>query len=256
MKQVVVLGSGNVAYYFCKQLLLQSQFQLVQLYARNLIEGEAFSNEFEVLPVVNEFSKVVPDADVYIFAVADAAIGALAQYFKTSKALLIHCAGSQSTNILQNEHGLNGIIWPIYSIKKNQTYGSDIPLIVDGNSEMARAGTLELAKAISSNVQMLSLEQRKYMHLNAVLVNNFSNHLMAIAAEICKAAHIDFNILLPIIQQTAERVVQQSPVGSQTGPAKRGDKSTMEQQVNLLEHHPEWQKVYESLSASIAKMYE
>ncbi len=254
--KIVILGSGNMAHYCCTQLVAQHEFKLVQLYARNSIEGNILAKRFDT-PIVNDLSAIIQNADIYIFAVADAAINQIANNFFKTEALLIHCAGSQPTTILENAGKNNGIIWPIYSIQKDQsTYPSDVPLVVDANNESARTSTELLAKSMSQNVTLLNHAQRKYMHLNAVLVNNFNNHLMAIAEQICKVENIDFNILLPIINQTAKRIELSSPSQSQTGPAKRGDWTTMQQQMDLLATHPEWQKVYESLSVSIKKMYD
>lgn len=253
--KIVVLGSGNVACYFCSRSVGQKEVEVVQLYARNGAEGNLLREQFQI-PVVNDPAAIVRNADVYVFAVADAAIAALAERFFRTEALLVHCAGSRSTDILAAAGGQNGVIWPVYSIKKHQkSYPDDVPLVIDANSAAAKTGTERLARAISQNVSHLDHAQRKFMHLNAVLVNNFTNHLMAIAAQICEQKGIDFHILSPIIQQTTARIRTEPPFALQTGPAKRGDGTTIQQHLELLAQHPEWQKVYESLSASIAAMY-
>lgn len=253
--KVVILGSGNVASYCCSRMAGQEKVRLVQLYARNVAEGDLIAAQFRV-PVVNDLEAIARDADVYIFAVADGAIVPLADRFFKTNALLVHCAGSQPAGILASASELNGVIWPVYSLKKHQkSYPDDIPLVVDASNDVAKLRTERLARAISKNVSYLDHAQRKFMHLNAVLVNNFTNHLMAIAERICEQQQVDFNILLPMIRQTATGVGTEPPFARQTGPAKRGDVLTMQQHLELLAQHPDWQKVYESLSASIAGMY-
>lgn len=252
---IVVLGAGNLAHYFCAALAGNKQFNIVQVYARNPVQAQYFKDRFRV-PVTSTPEDIIKDAAIYLFAVNDGAVSELAAQIQRPGALNIHCAGSQSTALTADSGNQNAVIWPIYSITKStEPAKENIPLIVDGNSPEAIATAQQLALAISGDVRVLNFEQRKFLHLNAVLVNNFTNHLMAIAERISKEQAIDFDILMPIIQQTAHRIKSQSPGQHQTGPAKRKDTATMQAQLELLVQHPEWQDVYRSLSASIIEMY-
>lgn len=252
---IVVIGAGNLAHYFCTALTGNQQFSIIQVYARNPVQAQYFEKKFR-LSVTRSPENIIQDADIYLFAVNDGAIEELATLIQRPKALNIHCAGSQATELTAASGKNNAVIWPIYSITKSTHPAKEnIPLIVDGNNAAAVKTALELASEISENVRVLNFEQRRYLHLNAVLVNNFTNHLMAIAEQVSKEQQIDFDILMPIIEQTAQRVKKQSPGENQTGPAKRKDRTTMQAQLELLAQHPEWQEVYRSLSASIIEMY-
>jgi len=251
---IVVLGAGNLAHYFCTALAANKQFRILQLYARNPEQAQYFNQTFQI-PVTSDPDAIIRDATIYLFAVNDGAVSELASLIQRPQALNIHCAGSQSTQLTAASGNRNAVIWPIYSITKTTQPLESIPLIVDGNSPEAIELAQQLALAVSDNVRTLNFEQRKYLHLNAVLVNNFANHLMAIAEQVSREHQIDFEILMPIINQTAQRIKDQSPQQLQTGPAKRNDTATMAAHLELLSAHPEWQEVYQSLSASIAAMY-
>ena len=69
--------------------------------------------------------------------------------------------------------------------------------------------------------------QRKKLHIAAVFVNNFVNHLYRIGEDICEANEIPFEILHPLITETAAKINKLSPKEAQTGPAKRNDAKTI-----------------------------
>lgn len=252
--KVVLLGVGNIAHYFASQLNQNSDFQLVQVYGRDAEKTKTFGAQFGI-PTVFKLEAVLQEADIFLYAVNDGSIESLAKIINRKTALHIHCAGSQSLSLLENAGENQAIIWPIYSINKEQEFTRTIPLIIDGSSNFAIQTATLLSKEISDMVSTANFEQRKYLHLNAVLVNNFTNHLLTIAEKICEEQQISFELLLPIIKQTTERVQITSPFQSQTGPAKRNDEQTMLAQYNLLNIHPEWQAIYQALSDSIVEMY-
>ena len=110
---------------------------------------------------------------------------------------------------------------------------------------------MEIAQAITDVLFEARYEQRKWLHLSAVISNNFTNHLLVICEQICKENNLPFNILMPIIEQTFERIKTASPGSLQSGPAVRNDLPTIQSQIRLLSGHPEWQKIYEHITNSI-----
>ena len=70
-----------------------------------------------------------------------------------------------------------------------------------------------------------------------------------ISEKICEKHDIPFDILKPLILETAEKINTLSPEESQTGPAVRGDVKTIENHLNLLgKNH---QKLYKLITESI-----
>jgi predicted short-subunit dehydrogenase-like oxidoreductase (DUF2520 family) len=111
------------------------------------------------------------------------------------------------------------------------------------------------AESISNQVSFLNYEERLKLHVAAVFVNNFTNHLYHLAEIICKKEKIDFELLKPLMQETLSRLNASSPEFVQTGPAIRKDMSTVEKHLNILNEFPQHKTVYKTLTESIMLLY-
>ena len=100
---------------------------------------------------------------------------------------------------------------------------------------------------------MANDETRLQYHLSAIIVSNFSNHLFALAKEYADRNNIDFNLLLPLIEETVDRLRYFQPAAMQTGPAARGDETTMQKHLQLLNDFPQLRNIYEVMSDSIRR---
>ncbi|TAL50805.1 MAG: DUF2520 domain-containing protein, partial [Chitinophagaceae bacterium] len=130
----------------------------------------------------------------------------------------------------------------------------EIPIFVDGADEKTKKILEALAHSISDDeVELSDDDERMKLHVAAVVVSNFTNYLYTLAEEYCRKENIDFKLLLPLIEEVAQRIKNISPSQTQTGPAIRNDLETIEKHLALLDKYPELKKVYEFLSLSIAK---
>jgi hypothetical protein len=111
-----------------------------------------------------------------------------------------------------------------------------------------------LAGSISDDVREISSDQRKSLHLAAVFVNNFTNHLFQIGNELCGEHRLPFDILLPLIRETVQKLDHLSPLDAQTGPARRNDQKTMENHLHQLDNK-NYKDIYTLLSKSINEKY-
>ena len=112
----------------------------------------------------------------------------------------------------------------------------------------------ELAQTVSRSVHRVDSEKRKILHLAAVFACNFPNYLYYAAGAILQQNDLDFNMLRPLILETAEKVQVHLPLDVQTGPAVRNDEKTMAAHLELLQDNPDLQQVYTQLSQLIIKM--
>jgi predicted short-subunit dehydrogenase-like oxidoreductase (DUF2520 family) len=115
------------------------------------------------------------------------------------------------------------------------------------DSELIRS----LAEKLSQNVRTITDEQRMILHLCAVWVNNFTTHMMDIAGTLLREHQMDFSVMLPMVEEMMENFNTADPSLLQTGPAKRGDRTTMQRHLQILESHPVWKDLYEKISNSI-----
>lgn len=248
--KITLLGSGNVATFFGKALFKQG-WCIHQVYSPTLLNAAILSKELNAHPV-DQLSKIDDQADIYLVAVKDDAMLQLSESKALSNKIIIHCSGSNRLEFFQHISTKLGVIWPIYSVKKEQLpKHRNVPLIIDATDDVLLSLMERLAYSVSDSVKQLDNTDRGKLHLNAVLVNNFTNHLYAMAESICVQSNIDFSILIPIMQQGIEHATKGHFAELQTGPAVRQDWVTIEKHINLLASFGLSSDVYKTITQSI-----
>jgi predicted short-subunit dehydrogenase-like oxidoreductase (DUF2520 family) len=196
------------------------------------------------------------NADIVFLAVTDTAVAALAGKLRFEHGVLVHTAGAVAIDTLAEATKDRGVIWPVYSIVKTDLPNHrNIPCAWEASTGKAKALLLVAGDALTDVLFEAKDEQRKWLHLSAVMGNNFVNHLLTICEQVCVDNDLPFTVLMPILEQTFDRIRHASPVTVQTGPAIRGDAPTIQNQINMLAEHPRWQRVYEAITASIEDTY-
>jgi len=148
------------------------------------------------------------------------------------------------------------VFYPLQSFTKGQhVYFKNIPICIFAKKEKAQKQLGKLGRIISKEVRILTDQERAVIHVAAVVVNNFTNHLLYIGAKICAQEGLDFDILKPLIQETIEKTHRKPPYDMQTGPARRGDQQTIQRHIDYLKKYPEHQSLYTLLSKSITNTY-
>lgn len=249
-----IIGTGNTAWFLATSLA-KAGHECKGIYGRNEEHARQLATRIKA-PVLATLSDVKDDADCCILAITDHAITDVAAHFRFEHTTLIHTAGSLSRMILEPFAKHAGVLWPIYSlVKDNLPIHREVPITIKGTTDHAEALLQQLAASITDIYYTVSWEQRQWLHLCAVLCNNFTNHLMAVSEQVCKKQQVPFSLLFPIVSQTAERIRNASPKALQTGPARRGDSNTIEKHIELLAQNPDWQELYKAITTSIDKMY-
>lgn len=247
---VTLIGAGNLA----TQLglaLKEKGHKFLQVYSRTSLSAEALAGKLVAKPVTNP-EDIEDKADIYICAIKDDAIQNVLSGINFGKGILVHTAGSIPMDILSNYASCYGVIYPLQTFSKNRKANfSEIPVFVEANTPECLKIITELASGLSDNVKHLDSEKRKQLHLAAVFACNFVNHLYAISGELLNEQELGFELLLPLIDETAKKVHEISPALAQTGPAKRFDKSVIDKHMSLLKDHPEWMELYDKLSRDI-----
>ena len=245
MIKIVLLGAGNVGTHLFKVLQNKEDLQLIQWYNRSL----SIEKESTTCPVTQDLNNIV-EADLYILSVSDSAIPTLSKALKNKSGLIVHTAGSVAMDVL-NTHKNHGVFYPLQTFSKNKAVDfSQIPLCLEANKEENLHMLTRLAQAIGSPIHLIDSVQRKALHVAAVFVNNFTNHLYTIGEDLCKEHNVPFSVLQPLIAETADKIKYLPPSLAQTGPAARGDQKVLADHLQHLtkESH---QKLYQLISASI-----
>lgn len=247
--EIVIIGTGNTATVLGRKLKAAGH-KIVQVFGRDTSAASKLAYELGT-ESTNYWNVVYRDADLYILAVSDIAVEEVLRELHLPDKTIVHTAASVSMNVLKNAAQHFGVFYPLQSLKKEVSYLPEIPIIIDASDASTLKELDVLAHSISDKVVEAGDEQRMKLHLAAVIVNNFVNHLYAMAEMYCKKEGLDFYLLLPLIRETAERLDTIPPSQSQTGPALRNDKITIEKHLELLKNYPQLKKIYEVLTESI-----
>ncbi|MDI9364094.1 MAG: DUF2520 domain-containing protein [Flavobacterium sp.] len=248
---VVMIGTGNVATVLCK-LMYKNGHRIKQIVGRDAEKLTQLATLVQAESCMN-IANIRLDANIYIIAVIDDAVANVVNELHLRDKLLIHTAGSLSKQVLQKASSNYGVMWPLQTLRKETEHLPEIPFIVDGNSELVVNKLQEFAKTLSNKCFVANDEARIKLHLGAVVVSNFTNHLFALADDFYKKELLNFKLLLPLINETVLRLANYAPNDVQTGPAIRGDFETIEKHLTLLNDYPQLQQFYEAFSKSIAQ---
>ena len=248
--KIVIIGTGNAATILGRKFL-QAGHSILQVVGRKAVETKKLADEWKTSST-NNWQEINGNADVYIIAISDHAIEEIVLQLSLEGKIVAHTAASVSKEVLSPVTAHYGIFYPLQSLRKEMTELPEIPVLFDGSDEQTKNILKELARSVSGDkVKKAGDEDRQKIHVAAVIVNNFTNHLFAVAEEYCKKENLDFKLLLPLIKETASRIKDVSPSNAQTGPAIRHDEETIKKHMAILESHPEIKKLYLFLSESI-----
>ena len=246
MIKVVLIGSGNVAQHLIQVLLQAKNVDLVQAFARN---PNHLSHLLPSTKITSDYQKIA-EADLYIISVSDNAIAEVSEHLPFKNRLVVHTSGSSDITILSDKNR-KGVFYPLQTFSKNKAIDfTPIPMCLEAENQNDYQILEQVAKSLSQKVFAISSEQRRSLHVSAVFVCNFVNHLYQIGNQICEENNIPFEVLHPLIQETAQKIKELSPSEAQTGPALRNDTKTIEKHLAFLENE-NYKKIYELLTQSI-----
>lgn len=258
LPKIVLIGAGNVATHL-SQALYENGIQVLQIFSRNLQKATELALQINAKPT-NDLSKITDKGTIYIIAVHDDAIREVAEqlaYLKGEKRLFVHTSGATPSTVFKGVFKNYGVFYPLqtFSIDRKANF-QNIPICTHTKKKNRIKILEELAQRISPKTYKINDQQRATLHVAAVFVNNFSNHLFHIGEQICEDGNVDFDILRPLIQETTAKVQSNRPIEMQTGPAKRGDVKTIQRHLDYLKDQSHFKDIYELLTANISKTYQ
>ncbi len=254
--KIVLIGSGNLATHLGKALK-DAGHDISQVYSRTLSSATLLANAIGC-GATDDLTQLDNNADAYIISVKDSALAQVcaAACKNQVKGVFLHTAGSMPMGLFEGHAPHYGVLYPMQTFSKaTEVDFSVIPTFIEYNDAIAERTIKALATSITRHVYPLSSADRKYLHLSAVWACNFVNHCYDISARILSAHNIPFEVMLPLIKETARKVERISPHEAQTGPAVRYDENVINAQKQLMADSPTWQRLYGLLSESIHEVH-
>ena len=254
IEKVVILGAGNLATQL-SLALHENGIEILQVYSRTIESAGALALKVNA-SFTNSIKDIKREADLFIFALSDKALQPILDKLSIPVGKVVHTAGSIPVGVFENYAENYGVFYPLQTFSKNRKVDfQEIPICIESNNIQLQEDLIVLAKRISGTVHLITSEQRKQLHLAAVFTCNFANHMYSIGQELLAEKEVDFELLKPLIAETAHKVLQLDPVLAQTGPAIRFDEEIMSSHEKALKNTPDFQKMYRFVSESIYKMH-
>ena len=249
---IALIGSGNVAHWVAGRLKGSQEFPVGQVYSRRMENARALADTLGA-EAIDDLSLLRPDSDIYLFSVKDDAYGEILEKVPFTMPVALHTAGSVSQNLFAGHAREYGVLYPLQTFSKTTDLGHlQVPLCVEESMiGRNRDKVHRLASELSGTCYAVDESRRAVLHLAAVFACNFVNHCYALSAEVLERHGLPFDVMLPLIDETARKVHELHPLDAQTGPAVRYDQNVIGMQAQLLADTPLLQEVYRLLSRSI-----
>jgi predicted short-subunit dehydrogenase-like oxidoreductase (DUF2520 family) len=245
IQTIAIAGTGNVAFHLGKAFK-EAGLKITGIYGRNSKK----SFELAELLESNVISK--PEdlcADLVLICVKDDAIEEVSNLIH-SEIFVAHTSGSIGINAL-GKHKNAGVIYPLQTMSQSLEVDlTKAPFLIEASDTETLKRLAELSACVSEDIHVVNSEDRETLHMAAVMVNNFTNHLVATAKTILDEQGLDWKLLLPLLQETSQKLKYLDPENAQTGPAIRGDQKTIEKHLSKLAKSE--QQLYQLFTERIA----
>jgi len=250
--KVVLVGSGNVATHV-GLALKTAGISVTQVWSKQYEHAKVLAAQVSANAIA-DLSELDQTADFCIIAIKDDAISGIVQELIGFKGIVLHTSGAVSLAVFEGLLEDFGVLYPLQTFSKTREVDfSTIPICIEANHQSTLEQINRLAIKLSKQVVAVSSDRRKILHLAAVFACNFTNHLYALSSDLLKNHDLEFDLIRPLILETAAKVQHASPSDVQTGPAIRNDEQTIKKHEELLLKQPQLLNIYQILSESIKK---
>lgn len=251
--RITIIGSGNLGSHMAKHLHY-ANLDVHEVFSRSLSKAKAITTSINAKPVT-DLKSISPKADVYLLAITDTVIPQVSEILKEvipPNAIVAHTSGATPSSVLANYFERFGVFYPLQSFSTLQEADfSEVPLCIYAPTLEDQQVLEWIARKLSPKIYIIDDAQRAILHVAAVFANNFSNHFFQISKDLLDKGQMPFELLIPIIEATIEKIKEAEPSAIQTGPAVRGDQATLDRHLLQLQDHPALRALYVSISNHI-----
>lgn len=252
--RIVFIGAGNLATNLAHAMYTRG-YQVPQVFSRTQQSASRLAEKVNATAIHN-IGELHRDADLYIIALKDDALQSVKRQLPDVSGIYAHTAGSVSIEELKGFVKNYGVFYPLQTFNKERLVEfTHIPVCIEANTQKNLKVLHRVAANISEEVHEMNSGDRLALHVAAVFACNFTNFMLAGAEEILHRHQIPFSILKPLIQETIDKTHQHSPKQVQTGPARRGDRTTIKRHMDLLSHNENLRKIYSFVTDAMMEFY-
>lgn len=254
MKDIVILGAGNVGTHLGKAFH-EAGMPVVQVYNRTLGPANSLA-ELLGCACTDNLEDLTGKASLYVITVTDDAIGEVAARFPFRDRMLVHTSGTTNMHVLKSGSAQYGVFYPLQTFSKEIPVDfRRVPLCLEASDTSCRDLLEDIAGKLTGRVIWIDSEKRRFIHVAAVFACNFVNHMYHLAEEILREHDLPFDLLHPLIEETARKAMTDKPGNVQTGPARRNNQEVIRAHLGMLSAMPAFKELYGQISDSIRKKY-
>jgi predicted short-subunit dehydrogenase-like oxidoreductase (DUF2520 family) len=253
IRNIVFIGAGNVATHLAVALNKKG-FKIIQVYSHSKKSASILASRVKASPTadLSEISKI---ADLYIISVSDNALTEISSRIFLKDKLVVHTSGSHDISILKGISSRYGVFYPLQTFSKSRNPDfTKIPVCIEAKKKEDEKILMHIAMKLSNDVRVINSASRRIIHIAAVFACNFTNFMYSSADKILLEKKIPFDILKPLIIETAKKIISEKPSEVQTGPARRGDLKIMEKHLKMIDDK-DLRELYKIISKQIYKTY-
>lgn len=258
MMKVAFIGAGRLATNLAPALQTAG-CQLVEVWSRTRQSAELLASRLGCKATWGRVGEATSEADLYLVCVRDAALQETLRELHVGRetALFAHTAGSMSLQVIsETGHQRGAVFYPMQTFSKERAVDfSRVHFFLEANQPEDLQLLSDLASRLTApeHIHATGSSERRRLHLAAVFACNFANHCFALADDVLQAADLPFDAMLPLIEETVEKLHSLPPRAAQTGPAVRRDENVIGMQRAMLLDNPDLLAVYDTLTRSIQK---
>jgi predicted short-subunit dehydrogenase-like oxidoreductase (DUF2520 family) len=247
-------GAGRVASALCKRISAKG-FKIDLVVSLSEERGKRLAEDCNAS--WSDDLSYPASTDIVIVAVPDHKLGAVLENMRCRpETLVVHTAGSFGIDIFPGRIHNKGVFYPLQTFSEGRDVDfKGLPFLLESSDSKSSHILADLAAAMGSKSFFVNTDQRILVHLAAVFICNFSNHMLSLGKQISGKAGLPFDIFYPLLKETVSKAIDLGPENSQTGPAVRNDRNTIEKHLELLSFSPELQQMYREITMSIIKIH-
>ncbi len=254
INSITFIGAGNVAWHLARAFYKKGM-KIDLVFSRSVDSAKQLASSVSA-GSTNNLSEIGNISDLYIIALTDDVIHEIPEKVRFDNKLVVHTAGSVPVSVFEGKLKNYGVLYPLQTFSKSRELDvSKIPFCIEANNEKNLKLLSKTAALLSHSVYEIDSEARKKLHLAAVVAGNFTNHMYGLAENYLSKNQLSFDLLKPLILETAVKAGEMSPLDAQTGPSVRNNTGVMHNHQHMLKEFPQLRKIYKLVSESINKLH-
>lgn len=251
--KIAIAGIGNLGWNLA-QRLHDMDYEVKQIIAEKNQRRSKFTKKIDAT-LSSDISDLKDKIDLLFLCIPDDKILEVAKRIPNENVAVVHCSGS--TPLIESIKNPTGVLYPFQTFTKFfEVNWDNIPVFIESKNKKLKNHLMRIGEDLSGNVQELTYEQRRAVHLSGVVGANFTNHLLYLTKQVLDDVKVPFDVLLPLMEETVRKSFTHGPAGAQTGPARRNDKKVIANHIELLKDNKKFQDFYTKFSESITQEYQ